>query len=348
MENFQPIAHRLQAAFALGHDALLLDPIAIKAGRVILTVHARVTDFQDPHISGTYDADVSTAEVFRITNSQPIAAGDLGLTGNLRYHPARGGEAFLEGLELDGNVTGRELRVNIGQKSVTADSLHGDYRLLGGDLYVRNVEADALGGRINATYNLLDIPGKSSSRLEGSIENASLEKLTDAAATDKLASVQLVGGVDGTVRAAWTSSVQDAAAQLHVVIRNPGEAVARNNMIPVSGVIDVNYDGARQTASFGNSYLKTGKTTASVTGILNKDSRLNAKIDAADLHELAELVSIFEQGSSASGSPAWLSQLRGSADFQGQVLGSPSNPRIQGELSANNLEIERLNGVRCT
>src|SRR5579872_1503445 len=341
VEKFQPIAHRLELAFALGREALKLDPITIAAGDSTLTAQARVTDFQNPRISGTYDANVSTAEVFRIINSKPAAAGLLRSTGNFSYHAPAPGDAFLEGVDLDGRLNGGQLRVNIGKKSITADSLQGDYRLLGSDLYVRNVEANALGGHISATYNLFQITGKSSSRLEGSIQNASLEKLNDAAPTDKLATVQLVGRVDGTVHAAWASRIQDAVAQVQVAIRNPGGAVARSNIVPVSGVIDVNYDGARQTASFGNSYLKTGTTTASVTGILSKDSRLNAKLDAADLHELAELVSVFEQGSSTPGNQAWLSQLRGSAIFQGQVLGSPSNPRVQGELSATNLEIQK-------
>ncbi len=341
VKNYRPVEHGLQMAFFLGRDGAQIDPITITAGESTLKAQARLTNYQDPHLSGTYESNVSTTEVLRIADSKSIASGFLGLTGNFAYHSAPAGEPWFNGVELDGKMAGRQLRVSAGKKDITADSLSGDYRLLGGDLYVRNLQADALGGRFDATYDLLRISGNSASRLEGSIENASLERMNDVAAADKLAAVRLVGRVDGTVRAAWTSRIQDAVARLHVVIRNPGGAVAQNTTLPLSGLIDVDYDGARQYASFGNSYLKTGNTTASVTGILSKDSRLNAKLETADLHEFAELASVFEQGNSGSGNPAWLSELRGSARFQGQVLGSPSNPRVQGELFANNLEIQK-------
>jgi translocation and assembly module TamB len=244
-------------------------------------------------------------------------------------------------LDVDGKITGEKLHVAVGRRSVDARSVRGDYRLQGGNLSVRNIQADALGGRISASYELLKVTGNSSSRLEGMVQNASLENMNDVAATPKLGTVRLIGRVDGTVKASWSSRMQDGEARLHVVIRNPNQVARRSTDIPLNGLIDMEYDGARQSASFGDSYIKTGNTTATVNGILSNHSRLSAEVNTSDLHELGELITVLQQGGANSGNDPWLTGLGGSARFKGQVLGSVTDPKVQGELSANNFQIQK-------
>ncbi len=219
VKDFKPIAHGLQMAFVMGRDGVRMDPITFMAGESIATAHAKLENYDDPRISGTYEASVSTSEVLRITNSKPVVAGLVALAGGFTYH-SEVKKSWMESAALDGKMSARELRVVLGQKSISAESLRGEYQLQGGDLHLRNVVADALGGRLNANYDLLGVTGKSSSRLDGKVENASLEKMNDVAPAPTLKRVRLVGSVDGTVRAAWTSRVQDAIAKVHVVIRN--------------------------------------------------------------------------------------------------------------------------------
>jgi translocation and assembly module TamB len=146
--------------------------------------------------------------------------------------------------------------------------------------------------------------------------------------------------VDGTVGAKWASRIQDGVARVHLLIRNSGAATS-SSTIPLSGLIDVTYDGARNVASFDSSNLKTGNTTITVTGILSNHSQLNTEVNTSGLHELAALVSTFESGPQSSKNTLLLSDLHGSARFDGQVLGSIKDPRIKGELFANNFEVQK-------
>lgn len=337
-EDFKPIAHGLQLTFEAGRAGMVVDPITVTADESTLTAHAKLADFDDLHVTGTYDGVLSTEEVLRITNNGSIATGLVSLAGRFAYHHETN-KSWAESTTLDGKLTSPQIRFAVGQKSVSAQSLRGEYRMQDGNLHVRNVEADSLGGRLTANYDLLRLGRTASSRLGGSIQNASLEKMNDAI-PGSLQTIRLVGRVDGTLQATWSARIQDAVARLHVIVRNPNGAVAQNASIPLSGLIDAEYDGARQSASFGKSYVTAGSTSATVSGVLSKQSRLNAEVSTSDLHELGALVSVFAEGSASSGNTPWLSQIRGSARFEGQVLGSPSNPRVQGRLSANNLEIQ--------
>ena len=339
IENFKPVAHKLLLAFNLGRSGIQVDPITVTTEQSILTLHAKVTDYEHPQVTATYDGVLSTGEVLRLTNSAPVTSGTLAVAGGLSYHSVAN-QPWIENLDVTGKVTGEKLLVASGRKSVDARSVRGDYRLLGGNLSVRNIEADALGGRISASYELFNVTGNSSSRLEGMVQNASLENMNDAAATPKLGTVRLIGRVDGTVKASWSSRIQDGIARVHVVIRNSNQVARRGTDIPLNGLIDMEYDGAHQSASFGDSYIKTGNTAATVNGILSGHSRLSAEVNTSDLHELGELMTVLQQDANSGNNP-WLTGLGGSARFKGQVLGSVTDPKVQGELFANNLQIQK-------
>ncbi len=338
--NFRPVAHRLQLAFTASQSGIVLNPITVSMRESTLTAQAKLANYDDLHFSGTYDGAISTGEVLRIADRAPVATGMVSVSGKFAFH-REANKSWAENTDLDGALTSRQLRLAAGRKIVTADSVRAHYRLQNGDLSVNQIGAAALGGRLTANYELLHVAGKSASRLEGSVENASLERMNDAAAAPDLKSVQLMGRVNGTIRAAWTSRIHDGVVRLRLLISNPSQPVTQSAAIPLSGLIDVVYDGARNYASFGKSYVTARNTTATVTGILSSESRLNTEVATSDLHELGALESVFESGSSNAGTLRWLSDLHGAARFDGQVLGSLSDPRVQGRLSANNLEIQK-------
>jgi translocation and assembly module TamB len=73
--------------------------------------------------------------------------------------------------------------------------------------------------------------------------------------------------------------------------------------------------------------------------VLSKRSRLNAQLTSSDLHEFAALAAAFGVDTGASGDASPLRDLGGSARFDGQILGAPSDPQIQGRLVASNLQV---------
>jgi translocation and assembly module TamB len=117
---------------------------------------------------------------------------------------------------------------------------------------------------------------------------------------------------------------------------------AQPNQIPVNGVIDVDYNGATQSASFGRSELRVANTDVMLNGVVSRQSNLNVDVNAKDLHELTSLMSAFTSASPGTEATnnARAYDIRGAAHFTGQINGPTADPHIRGQLSGSNLEVQ--------
>jgi translocation and assembly module TamB len=339
-ETLKPISHRLQLNFALDRSGLAADPITIATEQSTLNLHAKLTNYDSPKIDGTYDGVVSTIELARYTESKSIPAGKVAMTGNLHYENVPN-KSVMDTAYVDGRLNSEEFVLDIGQMRTNPKSIRAEFKLQDGNLSVKNAEADVLGGHVSADYDLSRISGNSSSRLRAIVRDVSLQAMDRTAAIRNGEAAKISGRVNGTAEATWTSSVQNAMARVHFDIRNPRPPTVGDRTIPLNGLIDVAYDGARNTASFGQSYLQTGTTKLSISGILSNRSQLNVQANTTDLHEVTALVSAIQSGSSPSANAAAssLPTLGGAARFSGQVSGDVKQPRIKGDLSANDLQV---------
>src|SRR5579872_216240 len=338
-KTFRPISHRLQLNFTLSRSGLVADPVTLTAEKSTLNLYAKMTNFERAHIEATYDGVLNTVELGRIAKSQSVPAGEVSLTGNLRYDNDPD-KSVVDSAYLDGRLSSPQLVMNTGQIQATPKSIRAEFRLQDGNFSVRNLEADLLGGHVGANYDLSHLSGNSSSRVDAYVRNVSLQAMNNTAAVQNRQAIKVRGRVDGTVTATWGSSVKNAVARAHLVIRDSSQPAVGDSAIPLNGLIDVAYDGARNTASFGQSYLRTGNTTVSITGVLSDRSQLDVQANTSNLHEVIALASAFQSGSSATTNAASsLPDLRGSARFAGQVSGSVKEPRIKGDLSANDLAV---------
>jgi len=104
--------------------------------------------------------------------------------------------------------------------------------------------------------------------------------------------------------------------------------------------VDVDYDGAKQSASFGRSQLRSRIQSLSLNGVL-ATIELECRLVAKDLHELTTLAAAFSNANPAPPKPrATLRPFRGAAHFTGPDYGTTADPRIKGQLSAANLEVQ--------
>ena len=83
------------------------------------------------------------------------------------------------------------------------------------------MEADLLGGRLSANYQMLHVSGNSSSRLDASLKNVSLEQINDKAAAEHLKSVRLVGLSTEPSRPPGRPEFRDGVTRVRVTIRSP-------------------------------------------------------------------------------------------------------------------------------
>lgn len=339
--NMNPIQHTAHVEFVANTDGAVLDPIAVSAGRTGLTAHLTVNNFGNPSVDGKYEGFVATPEIAEILKNPSLPRGDVSLSGTIAYQTAAK-EPFLKAVQLAGRFDSRVLAVRASQVATSLQSIHGIYQLRDGNLRIQKLDADVLEGHLSARLSMLHLDRTPTSELNATLRGISLEKLSDTILAGTRQNVRLLGRLNMSGQANWSKDIAKVKAGTHVEINGPTSLPPEPNQIPVNGVVDLNYDGAKQSASFGQSHLRIANTDLSLNGVVSQQARLNIAVNAKDLHELTVLASAFSSANSAgkesANAPAY--DLRGAAHFTGQVTGSTGDPRIQGQLSGENLEVQ--------
>ncbi len=340
-QTLNPVEHDLRLQFVANRSCLTINSLMLASGKSRITAHGSLVNYDRPSIEADYEAVVVTTELARILKEPSLPDAEVALTGKFRYHKVPSEWNFLDSASLEGVASSRSLVVRVGQASIPMQGVRAAYRLRDGNLNVSNVEAHLLAGRLSGNYEMRHVSHAPASHLDAAIRNVSLDAIDLAAVAENREAVRLSGRADVTAQMSWSSNVQDALVQAHAEVHGPNQPIAGSSTIPLNGLIDVTYDGARNTASFGQSYLQTGTTRVAITGILSKRSQLNVQANTNDLHEVAVLVSAFGGSSGpARNTPSPLPiDLHGSARFSGRVLGDVKNPRIDGGFSANDFDV---------
>ena len=340
-KNMNPVEHNARIEFTANRDGAVLDPIVLSAGKTQLTAHLNVTNFPDPAIDGKYEGFVVTREIAEIMKDPSLPRGDISLSGTIGYQSASK-EPFLRALHVAGRFDSRALAVQANQVSTSLQSIHGIYRLEDGNLRIQKLDADVLQGHLSAQFVMLHLDQEPVSSLNAALRGVSLEELSDAMPASTRQNVRLLGRMNLSAQANWPKNISAMRARSHVEINGPTTLPSQANQIPVNGVVDLDYDGAKQTASLGRSWLRVANTELVLNGVLSRQSNLSIEADAKDLHELTMLASAFgnTKPNAEQTSQAQPYDLRGAAHFTGQITGSTADPRIQGQLSGANLEVQ--------
>src|SRR3984893_18521008 len=338
--SLNPVEHTAHVEFTANSDGAVLDPIDISAGKTRLAAHLNVTNFANPVMEGKYEGFIETREIAEILKNPSLPRGDITVSGTVHYQPAPK-EPFLKALQVAGRFDSPVLAVGMNQVATSLQSIHGVYRLENGSLRIQKLDVDLLGGHLSAQLIMLHLDQSPASTVKGTVRGVSLEKLSDALPASTRQNVRLLGRLNLNAQANWSNNVSAVKARTHLEISGPTKLHSDANQIPVNGVVDVDYDGAKQSASFGQSHLRIANTELTLNGVLSRQSNLSIQADAKDLHELTVLASAFSSTNSTTDTAnARPYDLRGAAHFTGQITGSTSDPRIQAELSGSNLEVQ--------
>jgi translocation and assembly module TamB len=340
-KGINPFEHNVHIDFEANRDGLVLSPIVLSSGRSRLVASAKIIDFANPSIEGKYDGVVLPAELGHIVKSSAVLSGEIALSGTLTYRNLPN-QPSMNGANLRGRLDSQALGLRLNQISTMVKSIHGSYQLQSGDFRVQQVDADLLDGHLTASAEMLHLNQNPSSHLSIALRGVSMEKVSDALHASARQNVRLIGHVDLQAQAAWSNDIQRLKAHSHAEIYGPPPSYPRADAIPVDGLVDVSYDGANQSASFGQSHIRTGSTQLLLRGVLSQHSNLDVDVKAGDLHELAALASaVMAAGRPSNASRAADSyDVHGSARFTGQVSGSMTDPRIKGQLYGNGLQVQ--------
>ncbi len=340
-KDMNRVEHNARVEFTADRDGAILDPFVISAGQTQLTAHLNISNFANPAIDGKYEGFVVTRELAEILKNPSLPRGDISLSGTIGYQSAPK-EPFLRALQVAGRFDSRALAIRANQVSTSLQSIHGIYRLKDGSLRVQNLDADVLAGHLSAEMAMLHLDQDPVSSVNATLRGVSLEKLSDAMPASSRQNVRLLGRMNLSAQANWSKNISALRARSHLEISGPTTLPSQANQIPVNGVVDVDYDGAKQSASFGRSQLRIASIELVLNGVVSRRSKLSIEADAKNLHELTLLASALNttKPNAAQTSHARPYDLRGASHFTGQITGSTADPRIQGQLSGVNLEVQ--------
>ena len=344
VEKSKPIPHDLDANFTLTPSQFSLTPVVVKVRASHVRIEANVIDFGDPKLDASYQILIHTPDFQPLLAGSSVPVGDINLSGSLRYQN-KPGQPFLRNVIIAGGLESRELALVTPQVRTAIRSLHGNYRLANGNMIATDLGADLLGGRLTAELHMQHLDSTPVSHLRVSVHAISLGTMRGAVKTAQLNQLPVTGRIDGAADAFWTGSMQTLKVKSDLTLK---AAIAQNSTaspapLPVDGVIHVNYDRSRNEIAFRDTFLRTPQSLIDVQGIVGNRSDLRVQASTANLHEVSDLATALQLpgNESPKGSmPAKTLNISGSATLVAKMLGSTTEPRITGQVTAQTLQVE--------
>ena len=338
-ETFNPMVHNLDARFSLTPQAFTLERAALTSGSSQFILTATVEDLVHPKAHATYDAVLDGGQLRHIMKTPSLPVGLMRANGTLDY-VSEPNVPMLNMLTLHGDVSSRVLAVQTPGFRGEVRDVGARYSLAKGNVEVRDMHANVLGGELTGTMTMRDITGASRSELHAALRGVSLAQAKSLIHSPVMDQLALGGSANGTANATWGKTfntlvaVTDATIDASVAPKTKTGGVA----VPVNGMIHAQYAAAMKQISLTRSYLRTPQTLIALNGTVSDRSALQVRMQANDLHEIETLADLFR--TPTPGQPPQSLGLYGRATFEGAVQGSTNAPHVTGQLNAADLRLK--------
>ena len=341
--RFAPIENALQMQFAASRAGISLTPVQIATRASHITLNVKLTNYEHPSIEATYQGTLSTQEIADVLRSQSMPMGIVTLSGKLTYQ-STDDRPFIAAVSMHGQLHSDRLTIPTGERPIDATSLSTAYSLNDATLQVQSLVADILGGRARGNFQMQHLDAAiSPSQLGASIQGVSLETASRTLAPQNVQRIPFAGTTNLNVNASWAGPIKDAIAHARLAIQGPRQANPAK-MIPVDGLLQVDYNGPQDTIAFGQSHLQTANTKLSIAGTLsakrNGNSSLSILATTSDLSEAGSLASMIQNAMEPDAAHAQIPPLGGAASLIISATGPAREPSIQGRLNAQNLAVD--------
>ncbi len=332
--QYAPLLHSLNLKFRATAEKFELAPAILKVGSSAINLTAELSNYAHPVADGTYQIQIHTQDFAGMAPSVS-PAGDVSLNGRLHYQDA-GGPSLLRNVSIDGEMASENLAAATSGRRVDLRRVKGTYQLAGGNLLIRSLTTESLGGRISATAEINHLDTTQEANVRVSLSDISLKEIQRTMGAQPLQAAVLSGTVTGKADASWNDSINNVRAHSDLFLRARASSRSHpsSQEVPVDGAIHVAYDGSRQTLELRDTTLKLPSATLTAQGSIGDRSSLQMRVVATDLHQLALLSSSFVPSQTA------IPAIAGSATLNLLAKGSIKKPAITAQLSAANLQVE--------
>ncbi len=335
-DGYAPLPHSLQAVFNASPDELSIESAELRIGRSTARMRAIVKNDSAPNFEADYNLAIDAGD-FASFAPDYRPSGNLSLAGHVSYHNAAGGP-ILRNVAADGQLAGESLAAFSAGRQISLTRLRGSFQLANGALQTKGITLDTLGGWLNVDLKIRDLDSAPSGQLRASLHRISLQSI-QATLRQSTKQIALAGTIEGAADASWSKSISKVRVRSDLDItagarvRSSGMAVFTSE-VPVTGTIHATYDAAHNGLTLHRSMLRIPSATLTADGDLGRTSRLQVTAAVSDLHQLESLASSLQLSSSP------LPPISGSAGVKADIGGSLTKPRIQGQVWAQNLEVQ--------
>ena len=216
-QNLKPIPHTLSVRLTATRSGVTVDQIVASTNKSNITMSGQLNDYANPSLNGVYVTKVDTADVAGILATAARPAGQFQIRGNISYKPA-GHNSFIDGLDADGVLDSASLRVRTSSANGELRAIHAPYRLVNGTVYVRGAQAQTLGGRLTANYQVAHLDTTPQSRLDASAQGIAMRSVAEAFLVKGMPEIAMSAKANVKVQATWGENIQRGSARANAVI----------------------------------------------------------------------------------------------------------------------------------
>ena len=361
--GYTPLFQSAEINFTATDSGIDFESVHLATDTSQLTASGSMRDYSSPTVLADYHLILSASELHSELPAVPLSAGEIELAGSLSYQAAAG--AFLQALKTTGRVSAPALRASLqdlelngkrlSNRDLSLRSLSANYSLEGGNLQVRALRTEGMGGVVHAEFSAERLMAVPAYQLSVSAEGLSLEQIERIAQTGM---VPVRGTAHLQASANWTSTVRNVIARADVAISasidsvqpasNPAGHVPQS--LPLNADLHVAYDAPHSTLTLTNSSVASKETNITATGTISAHSALSVHARSTDLRETNLLVASMRRILSTTGqappSSSTPLNLGGAASVDARVEGQIQDPRISGHLEADALEFRQASWPR--
>jgi translocation and assembly module TamB len=331
--DFAPLRHSLTTNFKAGPSHISIESARATVGSSTVFIRGEIDNFISPKVEADYDVRVHTRD-FHAKASPVGVAGDISLSGKLYYKHAHNRPLLLN-LSVDGQLVSDKIEASSPDVLLEIRKLYSRYELKNGTLQTRDAGAELLGGRTTADINIQHLDTTPVYQVAASAHGVSLQALQQAAHAAQLKHLALSGTLDGTADFSWTGRLNDLNSRCDLRLQASANSTAHGSedAIPFEAALHVSYNRPRNVITFQPSVLRMSSMTLATQGEVSDHSNLQINAAASDLHQLATLISDFQLARESA------TAISGSVTLKAMLQGPMRNPRLVGQLSAQNLVV---------
>ena len=354
--KFKPVSSRIDASIQLFHDSIRLDSLNLRVLDKTLTVRGQLSSFVHPVWQTQASGDVDLRILAPYAGFAFIRSGILHLNTTINGK----GADFLSTGDLHSDAIHYQDPVVDAQTAAFSARFRADtHQLLCNDVRIRLARGGDVDGEFQFDNWLESTPPAATQAalrrdhktwlvpagiIRGKLQDVSLDTILVLLATPPFQHLGLNTLVSGPAEAKWTGLAPDLEIGGQLSLMPSQEPVPSET--PVRGSVDATYHADSGSIKVRTLDARLAHSSIEGQGSLGiypitRSSEMDLDFQSTDLSEFdAALQALGLRQGHRTGFAALPVQLKGQAQFHGQLNSSWLTPRVEGHLTASNIGIQ--------